>query len=298
MVTVIITAYNVSGTIREAVQSCIDQTYKDLEILVINDCSTDNTLEVLETFGDTRIRIINNSENLGAGLSRRIGTKEAKGEYTTFLDGDDTIDSDYIETLYNIAKRYNADVVGSGLRVLDNGKVTQDTYDEERIMRGIDLYRLIPTSQQHRINLYLNTKLVARWIWDKVDYSDRRFVEDSQSNFYVLFYANRLVVTPYVGYNYIQRSNSLVHSANMLKFKIYRALCAKDICEFCISHLPNRTDEAKQAFLMRFQELATSNINEEDKCQFSLELAELCVFLLQRYALPKEVQEKVYKARS
>lgn len=119
MITIIITAYNVSGTIVKAIQSCLDQTYNNLEILVINDCSSDNTLEVIQSIKDNRIRIINNAQNVGAGMSRRIGTKEAKGEYTVFLDGDDYLDKDYIETLYNLAKKYNADVVSSSLRCVD-----------------------------------------------------------------------------------------------------------------------------------------------------------------------------------
>ena len=56
-------------------------------------------------------------------MSRRIGTKEAKGEYTVFLDGDDYLDKDYIETLYNLAKKYNADVVSSSLKYVD-GTIT------------------------------------------------------------------------------------------------------------------------------------------------------------------------------
>ena len=74
-----------------------------MEIIVVNDCSTDDTLEIINSFNDDRIKIINNAENVGAGMSRRIGTKAAIGDYTTFLDGDDYIDTNCIETLYNLA---------------------------------------------------------------------------------------------------------------------------------------------------------------------------------------------------
>ena len=63
---------------------------------------------MLNTFEDGRLRVITNAENVGAGMSRRIGTEEAKGEYTVFLDGDDYLNPDYIETLYNLAIKYNA----------------------------------------------------------------------------------------------------------------------------------------------------------------------------------------------
>ena len=61
MITIIITAYNVSDTIAKAIYSCLNQTYNNLEILIINDCSSDNTLEIIQSIKDNRIRIINNS---------------------------------------------------------------------------------------------------------------------------------------------------------------------------------------------------------------------------------------------
>jgi glycosyltransferase involved in cell wall biosynthesis len=69
----------------------------------------------LNSYTDSRIKVITNDINIGAGLSRRKGTKEANGEYTIFLDGDDWLDDDYVETLYKYAKKYNADVVSNGI---------------------------------------------------------------------------------------------------------------------------------------------------------------------------------------
>ena len=85
-ISIIITAYNVKDYIEKAIESAINQTYKDIEIIVVNDCSTDNTKQLIEKYD---VKLINNKENVGAGLSRRIGIKYATGDYILLLDADD-----------------------------------------------------------------------------------------------------------------------------------------------------------------------------------------------------------------
>lgn len=283
MVTIIITAYNVSKTLAKAIQSCLDQTYEDIEILIINDCATDNTLEVAQSFSDPRIRIINNEENLGAGMSRRIGSKEAKGDYTIFLDGDDYLDKDYVEVLYNLAKKHNADIVSSGLRIHDkNGKKLHE-YNyiwKEKVITGIEMINDL-TEQHHNINIYLNTKLVSRKLWDEIDYSDRRYVEDTQTCFYVTYLSKIVVCTSYTGYNYIQNPNSLCHTAGVCKHMIHQALCAKDICVFVAKHCPENIESAISAFIDRIRKLGDVDLPDSIQEDFKDQLAELMTFFLQ-----------------
>lgn len=136
-------------------------------------------------------------------MSRRIGTKEAKGEYTVFLDGDDYIDKNYIETLYNLAKKYNADVVSSSLKYVDKSISTILSHSGEDVMSGMDFVHKT-TKSNHKLNCYLNTKLIRRSIWDTVEYSGRRYIEDTQTCYYVLCNTKVLVTTKYCGYNYVQ----------------------------------------------------------------------------------------------
>ena len=280
MVTIIITAYNVSKTIAGAIQSCLNQTYKDLEILIINDSSTDNTLEVIQSIKDPRIRVINNRQNVGAGMSRRIGTKAAKGEYTTFLDGDDWLDKDYVETLYNLAKDNDADVVSSGIRFIDGNNIHEDSIKEHGVYKGFDY--IMNINLDNRVTTsYLNTKIVRRDIWDKVDYSDRRYIEDTQTAYYVLFYANKVVATPYIGYNYLQNPNSLCHTADDAKRIIYKALCAKDILSFVQEHKKDHIKYALNSFLYRIKNVKSIQFTDEIISKYNNELAELFVFLLQ-----------------
>ena len=81
MVSIVITAYNVGEWIEQSVFSALGQTHKNIEVIVIDDCSTDNTASVLEKIKDCRLKVIHNKKNRGAGLSRRAGIKAAKGDY-------------------------------------------------------------------------------------------------------------------------------------------------------------------------------------------------------------------------
>lgn len=90
LVSIIMPAYNTGEYIKKSINSVIDQTYKNWELLVIDDCSTDNTEEVIKSFNDERIIYLKNKENSGIAVSRNNGIKEAKGRWIAFLDSDDS----------------------------------------------------------------------------------------------------------------------------------------------------------------------------------------------------------------
>lgn len=89
LVSVIMPSWNTSNFIAESIQSVIDQTYENWELIIVDDCSTDNTDEVVARFTDKRIRYFKNEKNSGAALSRNRGLREARGEWIAFLDSDD-----------------------------------------------------------------------------------------------------------------------------------------------------------------------------------------------------------------
>ena len=103
LVSVIIPVYNLEKYLKQCLESVVSQTLKDIEILCVNDGSTDSSLEILEEYAsrDTRIRIIN-QENHGAGNARNTGLNIAAGEYLYFLDGDDYIENKTLELLVEL----------------------------------------------------------------------------------------------------------------------------------------------------------------------------------------------------
>lgn len=115
IITVIIPVYNCVKTIKASLRSIQNQNFLNIEIILVNDFSKDNTSKVIESFKkeDLRIKIINNNNNMGTLYSRCIGTLFSKGEYIFNLDNDDMIlNENVLEFIYKIAKNGNFDIVG------------------------------------------------------------------------------------------------------------------------------------------------------------------------------------------
>lgn len=89
LVSVIMPAYNAERFIKESIDSVLAQTYKNWELIIVDDCSTDNTESIVYSYNDSRIRYMRNEKNLGAALTRNRAIKEARGRYIAFLDSDD-----------------------------------------------------------------------------------------------------------------------------------------------------------------------------------------------------------------
>ena len=112
---VIIPVYNVENYLRECLDSITSQTVKDIEIICIDDGSTDNSPKILKEYQkkDSRIKIIT-KENGGQASARNLGIKKAQGEYIAFIDSDDFIESEMLEKLYTKAKDNNLDIKSKG----------------------------------------------------------------------------------------------------------------------------------------------------------------------------------------
>jgi len=109
----IIPVYNVESYLAECLDSCINQTFKDIEIICINDCSPDKSDLILSKYAkkDSRVKIINHEKNKGLGGARNTGISAAAGKYTWFIDSDDYIILNACEILNDIITQFNADII-------------------------------------------------------------------------------------------------------------------------------------------------------------------------------------------
>ncbi len=122
-VSVIVPAYNAEKTIKKCIDSIMNQTFDDYEVIVINDGSTDNTKDLLDMYkNNPKLRVIN-KKNGGIGAARNDGIKEAKGDYITFVDSDDYVDKKILESFYNFAIKNSLDVVTSSYKKVISGKI-------------------------------------------------------------------------------------------------------------------------------------------------------------------------------
>jgi glycosyltransferase involved in cell wall biosynthesis len=112
-ISIVVPVYNTAAYLRRCLDSVVGQTLRDIEIVCVNDASTDGSLEILNEYAakDKRIRIINKSKSEGQGVARNQAIEAANGEYIGFVDSDDWIELNYFEELYNASQPTNADIV-------------------------------------------------------------------------------------------------------------------------------------------------------------------------------------------
>ncbi|CDE89608.1 TPA: family 2 glycosyl transferase [Candidatus Gastranaerophilales bacterium HUM_20] len=217
-ISVIVPVYNTQKFLEKCLESIINQTFKDIEIICINDGSTDNSMSILNDYSekDSRIKIIN-QKNAGLSCARNTGINNAKGEYIGFVDSDDWIDLDFFEKLYNAAKNYDADIASAGIKRVRSYKwkyhlkikeeeVTENT-DRKFVLCDVPekcyvwnkIYRLEKIKQ---FSLYFEAGIY---------FEDRCFTCEALSKL------KRLVVVPDTYYNYWTNPNSIVKSKSTKK---------------------------------------------------------------------------------
>ena len=133
-ISVIVPVYNTSKFLEKCLNSIIEQNFKDIEIIIINDCSTDNSLKIINGFIkiDSRIILINKEKNEGLSAARNSGIEIARGEYILHIDSDDWIEENYFKNIYENAINNQADMVISDYYLdFNNGKIIY-TYDQNK----------------------------------------------------------------------------------------------------------------------------------------------------------------------
>lgn len=137
LITVVIPVYNVGTYLGKCVKSVVNQTYKNLQILLIDDGSTDGSSDLCDdiAFSDSRIQVIHKS-NSGLGLTRNVGINNAKGKYIIFVDSDDYLSKDLIENLYLGIKKDKSEICIAGFTRVDNRgtMLYQEKYEERNII--------------------------------------------------------------------------------------------------------------------------------------------------------------------
>ena len=206
--------YNTQKYLNRCLDSLINQTLKDIEIICINDCSTDNSLEILKEYQnkDKRIKIINLKENKKQGYARNIALNKANGEYIGFIDSDDWIDLNYFEKLYTKAKEYDCDIaLATNVRIGNGITKKRLNLKEEKIaytlQEKIDLSNQAknpcPTNKIYKKELLIN---------NNITFSEGCFCEDKIFTTKAIYYSNKIISVPDIYYYYFENPTSTVNS--------------------------------------------------------------------------------------
>ena len=130
LVSIIMAAYNAEKTIEQAINSVLNQTYTNFELLVVNDCSKDGTVESVKSIAatDGRVRLISNEKNSGVSYTRKHGLEEANGSWIAILDSDDAWAPEKLEKQIELQNRTNADLLFTGSTFMDSDGQLNDWY--------------------------------------------------------------------------------------------------------------------------------------------------------------------------
>lgn len=233
LISIIIPVYNTEDYLEESLNSVINQTYKNIEIICIDDASTDNSLKILNDYAkkDKRITVLSNENNLGPSYSRNKGLNVANGEFILFHDSDDVVDLDAYEKLMGFYKRYpNHDfVIFNMIRFNDYGQkyssilhsksMTDEIFSEINILQNPKLiYDTVTTNKIIRRQFLeeINIKFIENIVYEDIAFSMKMLTE-----------SNCFGVYPDVKYHWRVRSNNnksitqTVYSTKNLKDRIH-----------------------------------------------------------------------------
>ena len=172
-ISVVMPVYNTAKYLPESISGVLDQTFKDFELIVVNDGSTDNSLAIIQEYAkkDKRIKVVNMDKNSGAAAARNEGIKHISGQYTLFVDSDDFMLPPMLEKMYNQAQLYNLDVVMALAWAVD--EPSGDMFPISVIDRKLSF--AYPFLQNKHINYFsykqfpkIFFQLMRKYVWDKL----------------------------------------------------------------------------------------------------------------------------------
>ncbi len=270
-VSVIVPVYKVEKYLKQCLDSIINQTLKEIEIILIDDNSPDNCGEICDEYSkkDSRVKVIH-KQNEGLGLTRNLGMEISKGKYIGFVDSDDYIKKDMYEKLYNIAEKYNAEVVYSSdfFRVNNAGKeikiqkknVVEREYCDEEVVNELlpNIISAPPNYKQDEVigvsvwkALYKNGVLKEHNIRF---HSERVYIsEDAIFQIELLVHIKKAVVIPYMGYYYRKNQQSLSMKYQSNRFEMVKILYKKQL--ELVNDMPN-----KAVLIERIQRIFIANM--------------------------------------
>lgn len=216
LISVIVPVYNVEKYLDRCVESIVNQTYKNLEIILVNDGSTDNSGQICDVWAekDNRIRVIHQS-NMGGGAARNAALEIAKGDYIAFVDSDDYIANDMYQYLHNLMET-ETDIAECGYVNVDN-----DREDFKSAGNNIFVCDTKKAMEYHILDKYFKqmpvTKLYKKKCIESVRFPVGTKIDDEYFTYKTIGKANKLVHSTKICYAYRQHSSSVMHSANVEK---------------------------------------------------------------------------------
>lgn len=247
-ISIIVPVYNVEPYLRKCLDSIIGQSFKDFEVIIVNDGSTDNSKHICDEYAriDNRVTVIH-KENGGLSSARNAGIQIARGEFIGFVDSDDYIDKDMYKILYKLCRETNSDIGICKFQREVNGKLFTGQADDlfleldhneamRELFKGV-LYRFSVCN-----------KLFKKSCFNQIYFPVGRIHEDLATTYKVFANVSKSVYTSYPGYIYVRRDESILTSTYTQK-RLDALIGWKEILQFMMQNYPHLENEYISCFV-------------------------------------------------
>ena len=264
MISVIVPVYNVENYLDQCVQSILKQSYHDFELILVDDGSRDRSGILCDEYKktDPRIQVVH-KKNGGLADARNVGTQIARGSHVTYIDSDDYVSDDYLETLCHLITRYNADLAVTGIqRFYDGDTIKEDERVEEYCYTGVEemknvLYQKKMDTSACALLIPLEAALVNPFPVGK-------YHEDDFTTYKYYLQTSLVAVTTRRQYYYRQRKGSIMHSCGQAQLDELDA--ADNLIHECSMINPELKKAAEsKCFSDYCQVLICIDLSEKDK---------------------------------
>ena len=262
LISIVVPVYNVEDLLDKSVESLKNQSYKNIEILLVDDGSTDNSGNKCDEFKKTDDRIkVFHKKNGGLSDARNYGIKKAKGEYITFIDSDDYVENDYVEYLYSLIKKYDCTISCCTHTVrYDNGKSHGLNIDKDEKISKIDFFKKMLYSKDIEVSAW--AKMYKTSYFDDVKYPIGKLFEDVDTTYKLVDKTDFIACGYSSKYNYMIRNNSIT-TGKFSDKHFYMVEATENMCNYL-----NKYPELKKACNRRMCYSYISTLNRMIKFNY------------------------------
>lgn len=260
LISVIVPVYNVERVLHFCIDSIIAQSYKDFELILVNDGSADNSGEICDQYAerDKRISVIH-KENGGVSSARNVGIKKSKGEYICFIDADDYMEKSMIETMVHYMHTSQSDIVSCGVNWVDeDGNTLSIKCGDECVLNQPDAIKCLLTNGIIREQVW--DKLYKREVIHNVRFVEGKKIDDVFWTYRAIGNARKIAVIKDALYFYTQRSSSVMGAGY------------QDYWMQTLEAYQKRCDYISEAFPEVYDVSVSSLINT---CMYHMQMAQL-----------------------
>lgn len=259
LLSIIIPIYNVEQYLKETLENVLGQSFRQFELILVDDGSTDESANICDHFAklDSRVCVIH-QQNAGVSAARNVGVACAKGKYVGFVDSDDLIEPNMYETLVSIAEQYQADIIQCRHNRLNSVQNTKYS-GEKRIIDGYTFVKEIFDYQgkEYTNQVALWSKIYRRELFSGIIFPDGRTYEDEQETYKICLKAQKFIEIPDELYHYVKRDNSIITGISAKKM-LDKQLALSDR----VNYLPTQIPELKEKCIKSFYTYSIQTLTE------------------------------------